>query len=65
MVIRGKLEQRDGEDGAWVLVTASEQWVLLGHVPGAMKDQQVRVEGDREEAPGQGPHLRVTKLSPR
>ena len=48
-----------------MLVTATEQFVLLGHVPGAMKDQQVRVEGDREEGPGKGPHLRVTKLSPR
>jgi hypothetical protein len=65
MVLRGKLEQRDTEGGAWVLVTASGRFVLLGNVPAAMKDQQVRVEGDKEEGPKLiGPHLRVTKLSP-
>jgi len=66
MVLRGKLEQRQTEAGAWVLVTASEQFVLLGNVPAVMKDQQVRVEGDKEDGVGLiGPHLRVTKISPR
>ena len=65
MTVRGRLERRDLEGGSWVLVTAKQQYTLVGTVPAELKGQTIEVEGDEDAGFGifmQGPQLRVTAV---
>lgn len=63
MTVRGRLERRDLEGGSWVLVTANQQYTLIGVVPAGLGGQTVEVDGELEQGFGifmQGPQLKVS-----